>query len=521
MYFEHFGLNQPPFKIVPNQEFYYSGGSRADILNKLVYAITCNDGLLIKIVGEPGTGKTMLAHMLEISLPPELQVVKIPSPALREKGIPWIVADAMGLNLGKLPYERAVLVLQQHLARRQSQGRKVSLFVDESQTLTAGVLEELYRLASPGNVSFKLVQVVLFGQPELDVLINQPQLRNFREQITHNFLLTHLNKTEVGDYLLFRLRVAGYRGPQVFSKNALKQVYNASGGSIRRINILADKALLAAFLDNTHLVGSEQIEVALRESWFEPVKSGYLPKKSYLILLLGSVLLTMILWLLKWQTASAPATPPTIAVAPVTVAPISPVAVVAGNERKVEPSLRALQEPLPAAVAPTATMPDLPQPNSKTQGDTLVPATQKRKPSGGGEPENAGKKKAGAERILPAQTPQSTPPMTENSLQSRLDKSSEWLRKQDDSLYTVQLAITSPELALAEIQRIHAKSPLKAEMVAAYRTIADGKPMINIVSGVYPSMREAREAVASLPPQLLEYSPLIRTFKGIRTELSR
>ncbi len=521
MYFEHFGLNQPPFKIVPNQEFYYSGGSRADILNKLVYAITCNDGLLIKIVGEPGTGKTMLAHMLEISLPPELQVVKIPSPALREKGIPWIVADAMGLNLGKLPYERASLVLQQHLARRQSQGRKVSLFVDESQTLTAGVLEEIYRLASPGNVSFKLMQVVLFGQPELDELINQPKLRNFREQITHNFLLTHLNKTEVGDYLLFRMRVAGYRGPQVFSKNALKQVYSASRGSIRRINILADKALLAAFLDNTHLIGNEQIEVALRESWFEPLKPSYLPKKSYLILLLGSVLLTTILWLLKWQTAGAPVTPATVAVAPATpVAPISQVAVVADNESKVDTS-KARQEPPPAAAVPTTTTPDSPPLTGKTQGDTLVPATQKKKPNIASEPESAGKKKAGAEKISPAQTPQSTQPVTENSLQSRLDKSSEWLRKQDDSFYTVQLAITSPELAAAEIQRIHAKSPLKAEMVAAYRTTADGKPMINIVSGVYPSMREAREAVASLPPQLLEYSPLIRTFKGVRAELSR
>ncbi|MBS4095208.1 MAG: AAA family ATPase [Sulfuricella sp.] len=533
MYFEHFGLTQPPFKIVPNHEFYYSGGSRADILDKLVYAVTCNDGLLIKIVGEPGTGKTMLAHMLEVNVPAEVEIYKVPSLALKKNEIPWVLADNMGLNLGKLSYDRAALVLQQHLVRKQRQGRKVLLFIDEAQALTSTVLEEVYRLSTAENEPFKLFQVAMFGQPELDALLNQPQLRNFRDQVTHCFSLKHLGKEESGDYLLFRMRTAGYRGPQVFSKSALKRIFSASKGSIRRINILADKALLAAFLDNTHLVNNVQVDVALRESWFEPAKVGPIPRV-YLGLLLGSILLTVFLWLLKWQATAKPApetpitplsasrdaSPPVLSKAGekegVVNAPASPpaqpteIAALANGVSSVAAS------DVPAAPPPAAEIARQEKGDKvvKSSEDVLVPALVKNKPVAGHGAVGAGKKS-------PEKGPRpSTSLATTTALEASLQTSMEWLRKQDESQFTVQLAITPPEHALDEMQRIYSKSQLKPDQIAVYRTLADGKLMIGIVSGAYPSIREAREAVAHLPPSLLEYSPLLRTFKGIRKEIN-
>lgn len=533
MYFEHFGLTQPPFKIVPNHEFYYSGGSRADILSKLVYAITCNDGLLIKIVGEPGTGKTMLAHMLEMGLPPELEVHKIPSLALHENGVPWAIADAMGLNLGKLDYGRAVLVLQQHLTRIQNQGRKVSLFIDEAQTLTAAVLEEIYHFASPENEPFKLVQVVLFGQTELDLLLNQPQLRNIRDQVTHSFSLKHLGREEVGDYLIFRMRTAGYRGPQVFSKEALKLIFHASKGSIRRINILADKALLAAFLDNTHLVKRDQVNVALRESWFEPVKFSSLPQ-GYLALLAGSVILTVFLWGVKWWVGDVPAPEKKIAAASVkatgvhresngktagtdVIAQLVPAEPAASSARVSvsQPAVAQKVAPSPDVAKRDGVGGGIVKGQEELQSQELV-----KKKSSVSSAADGGSMKNSLEKIPRSLTPTDAS-SGEIALQNRLEKSLEWLKKQDDGHLTIQLAIASPEQALSEIQRIHSRSQLKPDQVAAYRTLADGKPIISIVSGVYSTMREAREAVASLPPQLLEYSPMVRTFKGIRNEINK
>lgn len=533
MYFEHFGLTQPPFKIVPNHEFYYSGGSRADILNKLVYAISCNDGLFIKIVGEPGTGKTMLAHMLEINQPAELEIYKIPGLSFQKSETPWVIAAAMGLNLGKLNYERAVLVLQQHLVRKQRQGRKVSLFIDEAQTLTTAAMDEIYRFASPENEPFKAMQVVMFGQPELDSLLNQPQLRHLKDQVTHAFTLKHLDLEETGDYLLFRMRTAGYRGPQVFSRKSLKLIYMASKGSIRRINILADKALLAAYLANKHLVDREQVEVALRESWFEPSKAGFLPR-IYLALFLFSVLLTAALWLLKWQVGN------TRLVAEIPAAASSPKPFVPPSvpdtkeEAKAEQQLPSVPlavmvssvqtevvESLPSAVKESTMVAGKRGADKveKARGDILIPASAKKKPAVAYDV--GGSNKNGEEKMISFPPPTGISVGGENALQIRLEKSLEWLRKQDDGHFTVQLAIASPEHAIAEMQRINAKSQIKPDQLAAYRTFVDGKPTISIVSGIYPTMREAREAVASLPPLLLEYSPLIRSFRGIRTEINK
>lgn len=534
MYFEHFGLSQPPFKIVPNHEFYYSGGSRADILNKLVYAITCNDGLFIKIVGEPGTGKTMLAHMLEINQPAELEIYKIPGLSFQKSETPWVIAAAMGLNLGKLNYERAVLVLQQHLARKQRQGRKVSLFIDEAQTVTAAALDEIYRFASPENEPFKVMQVVMFGQPELDSLLNQPQLRHLKDQVTHAFTLKHLDLEETGDYLLFRMRTAGYRGPQVFSRKSLKLIYMASKGSIRRINILADKGLLAAYLANKHLVDSEQVGVALKESWFEPPKTGFLPR-IYLALFLLSLLLTAALWLMKWQAGNARP----VSEIPTTVLSARPVVPPPAPDAKEPAKVEQPMLSMPLAVVVSSVQAEVVESSpsavketpvtvgkrggankvEKVHGDILIPASAKKKPAIAHDSDSNNKKDE--EKVTSSPPSSGMSPSGENALQSRLEKSLEWLRKQDDGHFTVQLAIASPDHAIAEMQRINVKSQIKPDQLAVYRTFVDGKPTVSIVSGIYPTMREAREAVASLPPLLLEYSPLIRSFKGIRTEISK
>ena len=139
------------------------------------------------------------------------------------------------------------------------------VMIDEAQHLSPRVLEELRLLSNFETDEAKLLQIVLFGQPELDENLRQPNIRQLRERITHSFGLAPLTVNEVREYLMFRLRAAGYRGPDLFSGKIVNMIARASGGLTRRINLIADKAMLAAFSENTHTLKPRHIEAALRD----------------------------------------------------------------------------------------------------------------------------------------------------------------------------------------------------------------------------------------------------------------
>ena len=268
MYYSHFGLRQAPFKITPNTEFFYTGGNRGPILEALIYAVTHGEGI-IKVTGEVGSGKTMLCHMLPTRLPPHIVTAYIANPSVSPEEILRAIAFELQIDVSRSPARLEVMqALHDYLLKRHAEGKRVVVLVEESQSMPLATLEEIRMLSNLETKNDKLLQIVLFGQPEIDDHLRQPSIRPLRERITHSFRLEPLVRSDVESYIDFRMRAAGYRGPNVFAPAALKMIARTSEGLTRRINILSDKSLLAAFADSTHQVGAKHARAAVHDSEF-------------------------------------------------------------------------------------------------------------------------------------------------------------------------------------------------------------------------------------------------------------
>ena len=289
MYYEHFGLKYPPFKITPDTHLFYSGANRGLALDALIYAVKSGEGI-IKVVGEVGSGKTMLCRMLEEKLSKDIEVVYIANPRLPPEMI--LHAIALEMSLPVTPQENRLQVmhiLHNHLLKKHANQQQVVVFVEEAQGMPLETLEEIRLLSNLETTRNKLLQIVLFGQPELDVNLAATSIRQLKERITHNLYLEVLKQENIQEYLQFRLHAVGYRGPQVFSSAAVKLLTKISEGLMRRINILADKALLAAFADSTHIILPKHICLAAKDSGFPcPTKFNKIVLMSIvLVIILG------------------------------------------------------------------------------------------------------------------------------------------------------------------------------------------------------------------------------------------
>ncbi len=280
MYYEHFGLSEAPFKITPNTDFFFGGGNRGPILEALIYAITQGEGI-VKVSGEVGSGKTMLCSMLQSRLPAHVETVYLANPSVSPEEILHAIAFELQLGVDRNTSRLAVMhAIQDHLLKRHAEGRRVVLFIEESQGMPLVTLEEIRLLSNLETKSDKLLQIVLFGQPELDENLRQPQIRQLKERITHSFRLEPLTVPEIREYLMFRMRAAGYRGPDLFSDAVVREIARISAGLTRRINLITDKALLAAFSENTHSIRQKHIDAAVRDSEFaqQPRMPGARPR---------------------------------------------------------------------------------------------------------------------------------------------------------------------------------------------------------------------------------------------------
>jgi len=266
MYHEFFGLKRAPFKITPDTRLFFPGGRRGEILDALVYAIGSGEGI-IKVVGEVGSGKTMLCRMLEVRLAKDIEIVYLANPSLTPEDILHAIALEMGIAVapgaGRIHVMQA---LQARLLEKHAQGRRVVVFIEEAQSMPLETLEEVRLLSNLETEQDKLLQIVLFGQPELDRNLNARSIRQLRERITHSFRLPPLTVEDIQQYVRFRLHAVGYRGPDMFDRSAYAALAKVSQGLTRRVNILADKCLLAAFAENTHNVTRRHVEVAVRDS---------------------------------------------------------------------------------------------------------------------------------------------------------------------------------------------------------------------------------------------------------------
>ena len=245
LYLKHFGLREAPFKITPAAEFFYHGGRRGDILHALLYAVKQGEGIMM-VTGEVGSGKTMMLRTMAERLPGEADLIYIANPSLSGREILFHICEELELKTSDDRHD-TVRRLQNYLVERHAEGRRVVAFIDEAQAMPDESLEEIRLLSNLETSREKLLQISLFGQPELDDKLSRHNMRQLRERITVRFKLEPLSRADVREYIAARLRAAGHEGGPLFTEEACGVIYGVSQGLSRRVNVLADKALLSAY----------------------------------------------------------------------------------------------------------------------------------------------------------------------------------------------------------------------------------------------------------------------------------
>jgi MSHA biogenesis protein MshM len=266
MYRAHFGLRELPFGITPDTSFAFSGTSHQEALNTLLVAASSGEGFT-KITGEVGTGKTMLCRRFMSALDAGYVCAYLPNPLLEPKGLMHALAQELHLEVAEGAALQALIQQLGHaLLSYARKDKRVLVCIDEAQALPLDTLEALRLLTNLETEKRKLLQVILFGQPELDEILAQDSLRQLRQRITFEYRLQGLNKPELLLYLEHRLRVAGYSGRPLFTRGAVNALYSASDGVPRLINVLAHKALLVVYGEGGYEVQSRHIKAAVKDT---------------------------------------------------------------------------------------------------------------------------------------------------------------------------------------------------------------------------------------------------------------
>ncbi|MGL5525242.1 MAG: MSHA fimbrial biogenesis protein MshM [Aeromonas veronii] len=290
MYLTHFGLQEAPFSLTPNTGFYYGLPPHEEALQVLNWALAQGEGF-IKVTGEVGTGKTLLCRKLLSELGSEERPVRLawlPNPHLT----PAELRIALALELGLAVRDQSELDLtdriHRHLISLHQQGSRVVVLIDEAQALPDETLEAIRLFGNLETESSKLLQIVLFGQPELDTRLAKPHLRQLRQRIGFSYCLRPLRFDETRAYLEHRLQVSGYRGAPLFAGRAMRMLWRASRGIPRLINILAQKCLMLAYGQGVRQIDSRLVRLAIRDT---DDASRFAPLRWWpLLLLLGCAL---------------------------------------------------------------------------------------------------------------------------------------------------------------------------------------------------------------------------------------
>jgi MSHA biogenesis protein MshM len=270
----HYGLNDAPFSLTPDTGFYVQLESHQQVYESVLFGLGAGEGF-IKVTGEVGTGKTLLCRRLLNHLSSQsCPTAYIPNPTLSPTAL-WV---AIGAEIGLGGYARLSELrndIQRYLVNLARNKQRLVLVIDEAQSLPSDTLESLRLISNLETERQKLIQIVLFGQPELDEILNRQAFRQLKQRITTSARLNALEHVDaVGHYLNQRLSCAGYRGAPLFTRKAVQKLWQLSQGTPRIVNVLAGKALLAAFGQSSPVVGISHIDAAAQdtESAFHPTR---------------------------------------------------------------------------------------------------------------------------------------------------------------------------------------------------------------------------------------------------------
>ena len=247
MYLEFFGMRELPFTLTPNTDFFIDLDGHHQALEVIQLALESGEGF-IKITGEVGTGKTLLCRRLLNTLSDQFVSAYIPNPFLTPDGLMLALAEELNLPISPEKGRHHILgQINAQLMSIKQAGKQVVFLLDEAQAMPEESIEALRLLTNLETESEKLLQVVLFGQPELNDLLNRDSLRQLKQRITFSYVLPTLTEDEVTSYINHRLSRSGFPGVNLFSSKAIQEVFKASAGIPRIINILCHKALLVAY----------------------------------------------------------------------------------------------------------------------------------------------------------------------------------------------------------------------------------------------------------------------------------
>jgi type II secretory pathway predicted ATPase ExeA/septal ring-binding cell division protein DamX len=555
MYLSHFGLNEPPFRITPHTEFFFSGANRGATLEALLYAITHDEGI-VKVAGEVGSGKTMLCRVLVERLPKNVETIYLANPSLsRDEILHVIAADLQVESRG----ERVTILLralQEKLIKLYAAGRRVVVLIDEAHAMPLETLEEIRLLSNLESNRHKLLQLVLFGQPELDEHLALPNMRQLKERITHSFKLEPLVRSDIDSYVDFRMRAAGYRGPKLFGPPAMKLIARASEGLTRRINILSDKALLAAFVDGAHEITAKHARAAVRDAEFATGRR--LPAKWWLVgaglavgLLFGAALHYYDRLSAGFgrpaSSSAAPAGPSVTDVRPTggvkeaepsplagasggpvsqaTAAPSpamqTPTTVEAAGQPSPAPSAGAAPSPSPTptpapAPSPAPSAGAAPSPAPSTSSPALVAVAPSASTSG---TKTSGTKTSGTNTVKPAVPAGPVPPTSGRLIQDRFAATQQWLRTAPAGHYAIQLlTVSANEVGVMERFLRQASELVDVNEMRVYSVKLGGQQHYAATYGLYPSLEETITAMGDLPSSFKARAPYHRSVTLMRRQ---
>ncbi len=553
MYLEHFGLTEPPFRITPHTDFFFDGADRGATLEALLYAILHDEGI-VKVSGEVGSGKTMLCRVLMERLPERVATIYVATPSLGRDEILYTIADELNLQFAQGRVALVLREIHEQLIKLYGEGRKVVILIDEAHAMPEETLEQVRLLSNLESSRHKLLQIVLFGQPELDAALSRPSLRQLKDRITHSFRMRALGLSEVGTYLSFRMRAAGYRGPDVFSPAAIARIARASDGLSRRINILADKSLLAAFAESVHAVTPRLVRKAINDSEFARVERNKRPLVIGAAAAAGLVLGVLAPWLFNNYATILPqsivsSVPPTARqaeVSPVSArtpgAPAQGTALQTGQlqgtvvQVGVAPPAPAAAEPTPHAPhaphAPAA-MPNQPAstPREAGQASALPAAPVVAGASAPAAPLRVAQADA---RKLEVAAPKPTLLGPERSrrisgyssgsarlLRERIAATRKLLDHEPDDAYSIELFQTDNGDA-ARMERFLGRARELVPMSELYvlPTLLGARYRIRVLFGTFPNREAAAQAEKRLPPRYQRaFQTTPRSFGELRASL--
>ena len=264
VYKDFFGFSEKPFHLSPNPKYLYLSAKHKEVLAHLVFGLQENNGFL-KIIGEVGTGKTMICKSFLKELHTNFSIAYIIHPSVNSLELLQTINSELGLPSGSSSKKELTQILNRFLIEERLKGHRVVVIIDEAQDLTVPVLEELRLLSNIETETEKLLQIVLIGQPELDKVLAKPELRQLRQRITVQWELLPLSKEECRGYINHRLSVAKGKGKVNFTRPAMDLVYRYSQGIPRMINVLADRALLVGFTLNSKKIDKHIVHQAVKE----------------------------------------------------------------------------------------------------------------------------------------------------------------------------------------------------------------------------------------------------------------